>query len=144
MTATVDSPAGPLGGLWRRQLSHYPQTRPRMVYLAIVVLATIILYYELYIPGAIAPSIISSLGMTFSFYVYISVVGNAVGAFGSLLAGLGDRWGRANMVAYGLLVTGALTLFGLPNVSGKWGYGIIFCLIGVVEGVILVATPALV
>ena len=49
-----------------------------MFYLTIVVLATIILYYELYIPGAVAPSIISGLGMTFSFYVYISVVGNAL------------------------------------------------------------------
>jgi len=40
--------------------------------------------------------------MTFPFYVYISVVGSAVGAFGSLAAGLADRWGRANLVAYGL------------------------------------------
>ncbi|HEX6454305.1 MAG TPA: MFS transporter [Trebonia sp.] len=146
MTATAKTAptAGPLDGLWRRQLAHYPPTRARMVYLAIVVLATIILYYELYIPGAVAPSIISGLGMTFPFYVYISVIGNAVGAFGSLLAGLADRWGRANLVAYGLLVTAALTLFGIPNVSGKWEYGILFAAIGLVEGVILVATPALV
>jgi MFS family permease len=146
MTATVKTAptAGPLDGLWRRQLAHYPPTRARMVYLAIVVLATIILYYELYIPGAVAPSIISGLGMTFPFYVYISVVGNAVGAFGSLLAGLADRWGRANLVAYGLLITAALTLFGIPNVSGKWEYGVLFAAIGLVEGVILVATPALV
>jgi MFS family permease len=146
MTATVKTAptAGPLDGLWRRQLAHYPPTRARMVYLAIVVLATIILYYELYIPGAVAPSIISGLGMTFPFYVYISVIGNAVGAFGSLLAGLADRWGRANLVAYGLLITAALTLFGIPNVSGKWEYGVLFAAIGLVEGVILVATPALV
>jgi Major Facilitator Superfamily len=114
------------------------------MYLAIVVLATIILYYELYLSGAVSPSIISGLGMTFPFYVYISVVGNAVGAFGSLAAGLADRWGRANLVAYGLLVTGALTLFGIPNASTKWEYAVIFAAIGLVEGVILVATPALV
>jgi MFS family permease len=114
------------------------------MYLAIVVLATIILYYELYIPGAVSPSIISGLGMTFPFYVYISVVGNAVGAFGSLLAGLADRWGRANLVAYGLIITALLTLLGIPNVTAKWEYAVLFVIIGMVEGVILVATPALV
>jgi MFS family permease len=115
-----------------------------MWYLAIVVAATIVLYYELYIAGAVSPSIIAGTGMTFPFYVYISVVGNAVGAFGSLAAGLSDRWGRANLVAYGLLVTGLLVLIGIPNVSGKWGFAILFCCIGLVEGVILVATPALI
>jgi MFS family permease len=146
MTATVNSApaAGAMQGLWRRQLAHYPDTRPRMWYLAIVVLATIILYYELYIAGAVAPSIIAGYGMTFPFYVYITVVGNAVGAFGSLAAGLGDRWGRANMVAYGLLITGLLVLVGIPNASGKWTYAVLFAAIGLVEGVILVATPALV
>jgi hypothetical protein len=81
--------------LWRRQLSHYPDTGRRVLYLGIVVLATIMLYYELSIPGAVSPAIIASYHMTFSYYVYIVVVGNAMGAFGSLVAGLADRWGRA-------------------------------------------------
>ena len=146
MTATISSNASPgvMNGLWNRQIDHYPETRPRMWYLAIVVAATIILYYELYIAGAVSPSIIAGTGMTFPFYVYISVVGNAVGAIGSLAAGLADRWGRANLVAWGLIVTGLLTLVGIPNVSGKWSFAILFCAIGLVEGVILVATPALV
>ncbi|HEX3712521.1 MAG TPA: MFS transporter, partial [Trebonia sp.] len=146
MTATISGTptTGAVQGLWRRQIDHYPDTRPRMWYLAIVVAATIVLYYELYIAGAVSPSIIAGTGMTFPFYVYISVVGNAVGAFGSLAAGLADRWGRANLVAYGLLVTGLLVLIGIPNVSGKWSFAILFCAIGLVEGVILVATPALI
>ena len=82
--------------------------------------------------------------MTFPFYVYISVVGNAIGAFGSLLAGLGDRWGRANLTAYGLVVTALLALFGIPNAGDKWTFAILSVIIGLVEGVILVATPALV
>jgi MFS family permease len=146
VTATLQNPSagGALGGLWQRQLNHYPDTRPRIFYLAIVVLATIILYYELYVGGAVAPNIIAGYGMTFPFYVYISVVGNAIGAFSSLIAGLGDRWGRANMVAYGLLITGALVLFGIPNAHDKWSFAILSYVIGFVEGVILVATPALV
>jgi MFS family permease len=146
MTATLDkaSPSGPIGGLWRRQLAHYPDTRPRLFYLAIVVLATIMLYYELYIGGAVSTEIIRGYGMTFPFYVYISVVGNAVGAFGSLAAGLTDRWGRANLVAYGLVITAVLALVGIPNATTKWEFLILSGVIGVVEGVILVATPALV
>ena len=84
------------------------------------------LYYELYIAGAVAPDIISGFGMTFSFYVYISVAGNAVGAFGSLAAGLADRWGRANLVAYGLVITAVLALFGIPNATTKWEFAVIF------------------
>ena len=60
MTATAQGAApaaGGINGLWQRQLDHYPDTRPRMTYLAIVVLATIALYYAFYIPGAVSPSI---------------------------------------------------------------------------------------
>jgi MFS family permease len=148
MATTVDDAVPASGlvarGLWQRQLNHYPDTGRRVLYLGIVVLATIMLYYELYIPGAVSPTIIASYHMTFSYYVYIIVIGNAVGAFGSLLAGLADRWGRANLVAYGLVVTGLLVLFGIPNAPNKITYGIIFGAIAVVEGVILVATPALI
>src|SRR5579863_3692070 len=147
MTATVDGTAAPRGlvqGLWNRQLDHYPETRNRVWYLAIVVVATVVLYYELYIGGAVSPKILQGYGMTFPFYVYISVVGNAIGAFGSLLAGLGDRWGRANLTAYGLVITALLALFGIPNAGDKWAFAILSIIIGLVEGVILVATPALV
>jgi MFS family permease len=143
MTATVQSPPA-VSGLWRRQLDHYPDTRPRVTYLAIVVLATIALYYAFYIPGAVSPSIIATFGMTFPTYVYIIVIANAVGAFGSLAAGLADRWGRANLVAYGLVIVGLLVLFGIPNAGNSFTYGFLFAIIGAVEGIILVATPALV
>jgi MFS family permease len=146
MTATVDSApaASPIQGLWRRQLDHYPDTGPRMTYLAIVVLATIILYYQFYIPGAVSPAIIAHFGMTFNTYVYIIVIANAVGAFGSIAAGLADRWGRANLVAYGLVITGILILAGVPNAPNTATYAVLFAAVGLVEGVILVATPALV
>ena len=146
MTATVNgaAPAGAVQGLWRRQIDHYPDTRHPMSYLGIVVAVTIILYYQFYIAGAVSPTIIADYGMTFPFYVYITVVANAVGAFGSLGSGLADRWGRANLVAYGLLIVGLLVLFGIPNASGKWTYAVLFAVIGLVEGVILVATPALI
>jgi MFS family permease len=130
--------------LWYRELDRYPSTGPRYFYLAIVIIATIMLYYQFYIQGAVAPQITHQLGMSFPFFVYIVVISNAVGAFGSLFAGLADRWGRANLVAYGLVYTGAMIAFGVPNSPNKYAYLIMFSSVGFVEGIMLVATPALV
>jgi len=137
-------PGGALGRLWYRNLDAYPERGRRYAYLAIVVLTTIVLYYALYIQYAVATSIITHYGMTYRYFVAISVVGNAVGAFASLVAGLADRWGRANLVVYGLLVTGLLVLFGLPNAPNKITYLVLFAIVGFIEGMVLVATPALI
>ncbi|HEX3791102.1 MAG TPA: MFS transporter [Pseudonocardiaceae bacterium] len=150
MTAVVpDTMDTPSGGaltrfLWQRRLEHYPQTGRRMVCLAVVVLATIVLYYELYVPSAVSPSIIAQFHLSFTNYVYITAIGNAVGAFSSLVAGLADRWGRANLVVYGLAITALLVLFGIPNAPNVLVFAILTSLIAFVEGIILVATPALV
>jgi MFS family permease len=152
MAETVQATDQPAGGepslvaraLWHRQLGRYPGTGPRYFYLAIVVMATVTLYYEFYVQAAVGPSIIAHYGMSFPFFVYIAVIGNAVGAFGSLFAGLADRWGRANIVAYGLVITAGLTLWGLPNAPNKYAYIVIYSCLGFVEGIMLVATPALV
>jgi MFS family permease len=130
--------------LWRRQLDAYPDTGPRMMYLAITVLATITLYYELYVSGSVSTLIMSNLNIPFSTFVYLSAVGSAFGAFGALLAGLADRFGRANLVVGGLLVTGILTVVALPNATSKWEWGIEAWAVGLVEGICLVATPALI
>lgn len=146
-TRTPDAPGsgrGRPGGILNRQLAHYPANGPRSLYLAITVLATVILYYELYIQGAVATRIIADLDMTFTYFVIVSVVGNAIGAFASLLAGLADRWGRANLVVGGLLITGLLIGFGLPAADSKTTYLVLFALVSFVEGVVLVATPALI
>ncbi|WP_448628148.1 MFS transporter [Geodermatophilus sp. URMC 64] len=143
----ADDPAPPRGGLsrfWDRTLPHYPENGPRALYLGITVLATVVLYYELYIGGAVATQIIADFGMSFTFFVFVSVIGNAVGAFASLFAGLADRWGRANLVVWGLLVTGLIILFGLPLAPNKTVYTVLFALLSLVEGIVLVATPALI
>jgi MFS family permease len=140
-----DEPAAPgRSGIWNRQLQHYPENGPRSVYLGITVLATVVLYYELYVGGSVATKIIADLGFSFTFYVFVSVIGNLVGAFASLFAGLADRWGRANLVVYGLLITGLITLFGLPHAPNKVTFTVLFAVLSFVEGVVLVATPALI
>ena len=131
-------------GIWGRQLDRYPANGPRSVYLGIVVMATVILYYELYVGGSVATQIAADLHMTLTYLIAVSIVGSAVGALASVFAGLADRWGRANLVVYGLGVTGALVGFGLPNVHTKLSYLLLSAVIGLVEGMCLVATPALI
>src|SRR5690349_14387172 len=135
---------GPLARLYRRDLGAYPPTWRRAGYLAIVVVTTVVLYYMLYVQYAVATSIITHFHMTYRYFVWVSVIGNAVGAFASLAAGLADRWGRANMVVYGLLAASLLVFFGLPNAGGKTTYLVLFALVSFIEGVVLVATPALI
>jgi MFS family permease len=113
-------------------------------FLAITVLATITLYYELYVGGSVATLILSNLGMTFKFYVVTVAFGNLIGAFGSLFAGLTDRYGRANLVVFGLLFSGVFVEFILPAAPNKWAFTIESFVVGAVEGVCLVATPALI
>src|SRR5215468_8383124 len=95
----ADRPGG-VSSLWRRQLDSYPDTGPRVTYLAITVLATIMLYYELYVGGSVSTLVLQNLHMTFTFFVLTLAFGNLIGAFGSLFAGLTDRLGRATAMGF--------------------------------------------
>jgi len=146
-TTTADVAPHRRGGLswmWQRQLGSYPDTGIRIVYLAITVLATVTLYYELYVGGSVSTLILANLNMTFTFFVVTLAFGALIGAFGSLFAGLGDRYGRANMVVFGLLAVGLVVTFALPNATNKWEFTIFSFVVGFVEGMCLVATPALI
>ncbi len=138
------NPHGGASWLWRRQLQAYPDTRPRILYLAITVLATITLYYELYVSASVSTLILINLHMSFTFFVVTLAFGNLIGAFGSLLAGLTDRLGRANLVVGGLLLTGVFVAFVIPAATSQWFFAIATFVVGLVEGVCLVATPALI
>jgi MFS family permease len=138
------NPHGGASWLWRRQLPAYPDTRPRILYLAITVLATITLYYELYVSASVSTLILINLHMSFTFFVVTLAFGNLIGAFGSLLAGLTDRLGRANLVVGGLLLTGVFVAFVIPAATNEWFFAIATFVVGLVEGICLVATPALI
>jgi MFS family permease len=130
--------------LWNRQLDTYPDTAPRLMYLGITVLSTIMLYYELYVGGSVSTLFLQKLHMSFSFLVYTLAVGNLIGAFGSLFAGLTDRLGRTNIVVIGLFLTGIFVGFIIPASTTKWEFTIFGFIVGFVEGICLVATPALI
>jgi MFS family permease len=132
------------GRRWGRQLAHYPRRRARYGYLALVVVVTIVVYYQQYVGGAVSTSVLAHFQISFRYYLTVIVVSNGAGAVASLVAGLADRWGRANLVAGGLLVAAAVTAFAIPAASSPTQYAVAVSAVGFVEGLVLVATPALV
>ena len=147
-TATAPGTTRQRGGLFNflfvHEIDEYPGTGKRTAYLALAVLATIVLYYTYYTQTGVTPNILVSYHMSFSFYVWIVVISNAIGAFASLPASKTDRLGRSNVVIYGLLIIGILVAVGVPLCSTEWQFATVICVLGLVEGAILVATPALV
>ena len=146
MTTTAGTVPGRRGlghALWKRQLTHYPNTWPRLGYLAIVVLTTIMLYYLYYVEGAVTPLMLPYYHMSFQYFLYLLVVSNAIGAFSAFLGGLSDKIGRANLTIYGTLLVALIQLFAIPHITEKFWFAASYCVIGFVEGVILVSTPAL-
>jgi MFS family permease len=137
------SDGGILNTLWKRQLHRYPTGVRRAVYLGIVVLITIMLYYLYYVEGAVTPLMLPYYHMSFQYFLYLLVVSNAIGAFTAFIGGLSDKIGRANLTIYGTLVVGLVQLLGVPHIHSKFGFALAYCVIGFVEGIILVSTPAL-
>jgi len=146
---TVHGVRAPVGGLtatalWRRQLTTYPSRRARSGYLAVVVVTTIVLYYLYYVEGAVTPLLLPSYHMSFLYFLYLLVVSNAIGACSAVIGGLSDRIGRANLTIAGTLMVGVVQLTAIPHIHSRLGFAVAYCVIGFVEGVILVSTPALI
>src|ERR1700689_1003197 len=120
MTMTAQSAARPTGSrmsnaLWKRQLTTYPDTLPRLGYLAIVVLTTIMLYYLYYVEGAVTPLLLPYYHMSFQYFLYLLVVSNAIGAFSAFIGGLSDRIGRGNPTIYRTLLGALVPLPATPH-----------------------------
>jgi len=130
-------------GTRHRYLEHYPSNSRRIWYLALAVIATIMLYYESYVLPSVAPLILKSFGLDFSVYTRILLLSNFIGAISAIFGSLSDRVGRSNLIVYGLLITGVGTII-LAFVNVLWLFIALIGVLGFIEGVILVATPALV
>jgi MFS family permease len=131
-------------GLWGRQLVTYPGTWARTWYLAVTVVATVTLYYELYVGGSVSTLYLQKLHMSFTFFVTALAFSNLIGAFGSLIGGLADRAGRAWLAIAGLFVAGLFVAFVIPSSTDKWEFIVFTWMLGIVEGICLVVTSALV
>jgi MFS family permease len=130
--------------LFVHEVDQYPATGRRSFYLSLAVLATVVLYYTYYTQTAVTPNILRYYHMSFTYYVWIVIISNAIGAFASLPASKTDKLGRSNVIIYGLLIVGLIVCVGVPNAGSKLAFGILISALGLVEGAILVATPAMV
>ena len=127
----------------QRDLHVYPATSQRIWYLTLSVAATFVLYYEAYVLPSVAPLVLPFFGITFTQYIFLNVLLGALGAISSLLGSLSDRIGRANLVVYGVLLNSIIILV-LTLTRTAWLFLLISWFGGFLEGIILVATPALV
>jgi sugar phosphate permease len=128
---------------FQRDLEHYPENARRVVFLALSVAATVILYYESYILPSVSPLVLAQFHVSFSTYIFLTLGANLLGALSSLIGSLSDRMGRANLVVYGVIVASLITLIIALTTVG-WAFIALTLLLGFLEGIILVATPALV
>lgn len=126
-----------------RDLHVYPATSRRIWFLTLSVAATFVLYYEAYVLPSVAPLVLPYFGITFTEYIFINVLLGALGAISSLFGSLSDRVGRANLVVYGVLLNSIIILV-LTLTKTAWSFLLISWIGGFIEGIILVATPALV
>ena len=133
-----------MSGLPSRTLDRYPTPGRRAAYLAVVVVVTIVLYYQIYVQGAVSAEIIADYGIKLSTFVLASILGNAVGAVSAWATGIADRWGRCNLIIGGAGLAAVLTLLGLPNAGGPTVYIALYTVLSLISGVVLVATQALV
>lgn len=130
-------------GARQRRLEHYPTNGQRIWYLALAVIATIILYYESYVLPSVAPLVLHYFQLSVSSYALILLVSNLIGALSAVFGSLSDRLGRSNLIAYGLLITGIGTI-GIAFASTLSIFLVLVIVLGFIEGIILVVTPALV
>ncbi|KAA1415964.1 MFS transporter [Nocardioides humilatus] len=130
--------------LLRRELDHYPTFGPRVVSLSIVVLTTVLFYYQYYVISSVSTAVLRETGMSFLFFVGINVVSVVASAITSLAAGITDKYGRANVIVWGVLGCALVCVFGISNAHTTMSVAVWYTVLGALEGVVLVATPALV
>lgn len=137
---------GPMSGRWwwpTRELHAYPGQRARLGYLALIAVITVTLYYMVGCGASVVVLQMAALHISFHFLLWTTAVGNLVGVGGAWFAGLTDRFGRVWTVIVGLSLGSVLTLFAIPNSPDRWVFAALSLFHGTLEGVVLVATPAL-
>ena len=101
------------------------------------------LYYESYVLPSVAPLVLHTFGLSVSRYALILLGSNLIGALSAVFGSLSDRIRRSNLIVYGLLVT-ALGTLGIALTSSLGAFLAFIFVLGFIEGIILMVTPALV
>src|SRR5689334_13594990 len=95
---------------WQRQLAHYPPTPARIRYLIITLALAVTLYSHIFVAVSVLPLLLRELGFTLQQFGLFFILVFLVSAVSALFGSLSDRLGRANLVVYGSIVSGLLTL----------------------------------
>ncbi len=136
------------GGFWswlmNRELTRYPRPTPRYLYLGVIIIASIILWYEYFVPTTVAQILLVRLHMSFRYLIFILVLSQLAGTGAAIAAQITDRIGRCWVVIVGLGIVSAIQAFVFPALNNKVELTVVLTVIGLFEGIILVATPALV
>jgi MFS family permease len=114
------------------------------LYLAVVVIASIVLWYQYFVPSVVVTALITHFHISFRFYMNIIIASEFAGVFAALIGQVTDRIGRTWVVIGGLGVVAVIQAFVIPNVAGPWELAVAITAVAGCEGIILVATPALV
>lgn len=135
-------------GLWtwiaHRGLPTYPRPAARYFYLVMVIVASITLWYQYFIPPSVGQILIVKFHMSFRFFILTIILSNVAGMVAAVAGQITDRIGRCWVVIGGLGIVSLIQLFALPNAANKAEFTVAVVAVGLFEGIILVATPALV
>ena len=133
-------------GTWLadREVHGYPNSARRYLYLAVVVIASIVLWYQYFVPAAVVTALITHFHISFRFYMNIIIASEFAGVVAALIGQVTDRIGRTWVVIGGLGVVGVIQTFVIPHATGPWVFAVAVTAVAGCEGIILVATPALV
>lgn len=127
----------------QRELAHYPSTKARIWYLVVTLACAVALYSHIFVAVSVLPLLQRELGFTLQhFGLYLMAV-FLIGAVSALFGSLSDRLGRANLVVYGSIVSGLLTM-GVALTGTATSFFIAGWLLTLVEGMLQVALLALV
>ena len=129
--------------LFQRDLEYYPGILQRTWYLTLLVTATMVLYCEGTITATVLPLVLHAFHLSLVSYSLFAVIVILLSAPLALLGSLSDRFGRANLMVFGLFVC-SLIMLGVALTTTLIIYlaliGIFTCL----EAILYVITPALV
>jgi MFS family permease len=109
----------------------------------VVVVASIILWYQYFILPTVAQILMVKFHMSFRFMIFALVVSSIAGVVAAMVGQITDRIGRCWVVISGIGIVALLQFFGFPNINDKVTFIVLISAVGFIEGIILVATPAL-
>ena len=128
--------------LWKRELVCYPAPAFRWLLLVVTTLVTVALYYAFYVLGSASTLIITEFHWSLDKYIYLGAAASLFGAVSAVAGGVGDRFGRANL----LVVSTAMSVvcaFLMAHAHNGTYFIVLYCLLGLFEGFALVMSSTL-